>query len=89
VAFIVDVFNRKIVGWKVSSRLTNYALPLPEFEIATFMATHVLEGVIHQNDHGYQRPSLKYSHQIAEPGVQASAGSTERINQAPQALAHR
>lgn len=75
VAFVTDVFSRKIVGWNVSSRLTSESLPLQALEMASWAATHHLTGLVHHADHGTQYLSLRYSERLADLGIQASTGS--------------
>lgn len=66
VAFVTDVFSRKIVGWNVSSRLTTESLPLQALEMASGESTHDLTGLVHHADHGSQYLSLRYSERLAD-----------------------
>ena len=75
VAFVTDVYSRKIVGWNVSSRLTTESLPLQALDMASWLTQGNLEGFIHHADHGSQYLSLAYSNRLADLGVQASTGS--------------
>jgi len=54
VAFVTDVYCRKIVGWNVSSRLTTESLPLQALDMASWLTQGNLEGLIHHADHGSQ-----------------------------------
>lgn len=75
VAFVTDVYSRKIVGWNVSSRLTTESLPLQALDMASWLTQGNLEGLIHHADHGSQYLSLTYSNRLADLGIQASTGS--------------
>lgn len=73
VAFVIDVFSRRIVGWKVSTSLhTGLALDALE------MALHANESngdLVHHSDRGSQYLSIKYSDRLADVGVTASVGT--------------
>jgi putative transposase len=73
VAFIIDVFARRIVGWRVSRSMhTEFVLDALE------QALHAREaenGLIHHSDHGSQYLSILYTERLAEAGVEASVGS--------------
>ena len=75
VAFVTDVFSRRIVGWTVSSRLTTESLPLQALEMASWTAADDLTGLVHHADHGSQYLSVRYSGRLADLGIQASTGS--------------
>ena len=53
VAFITDVFSRRIVGWSVKATMTTQALPLDAWHMATWRAGD-LSGLIHHSDKGSQ-----------------------------------
>jgi len=73
VAFIVDAFARRIVGWNVSRQM-NTALVLDALEMALWQRNP--EGdLIHHNDAGVQYLSIAYSDRLTEAGVAASVGS--------------
>ena len=64
VAFIVDVFSRRIVGWRVSTSLhTGLALDASERALC---AREVPEGLIHHSDRGSQYLSIRYTDRLAE-----------------------
>ena len=75
VAFVIDVFARRIVGWKVSSSArTDFVLDALE------QALHARrpagdEGLIHHSDRGVQYVSIRYSERLAEAGIEPSVGS--------------
>jgi len=73
VAFVTDVFSRRILGWRVSRSLKT-ELVLDALEQALW-ARHEPKGLIHHSDRGSQYLSIRYSERLAEAGVQASVGS--------------
>lgn len=73
VAFVIDVFSRHIVGWRVSSSMRT-DLVLDALEQAVW-ARGGAEGVIHQSDRGSQYLSIRYSERLAEAGMESSVGS--------------
>lgn len=75
VAFIIDAFGRRIVGWRVSSSLrTDLALDALEMAIWSRGETD-LAGLVHHSDRGGQYLSLRYSERLGEAGAVASVGS--------------
>jgi len=73
VAFIIDVFARCIVGWRVSKTL-HTELVLDALEQALW-ARKPEKGLIHHSDHGSQYLSIKYTERLTEAGIDASVGS--------------
>lgn len=75
VAFIIDVFSRYIVGWKVSaSARTGFVLDA--LEQALYARRPIREGgLIHHSDRGVQYVSIRYTERLAEAGIEASVGS--------------
>jgi len=73
VAFVVDVFSRRIVGWRVS-RTMRTDLVLDALEQAVW-ARGGAKGVIHHSDRGSQYLSIRYSERLAEAGMESSVGS--------------
>lgn len=73
VAFIIDVFSRHIVGWRVASSMRT-DLVLDALEQAVW-ARGGAEGVIHHSDRGSQYLSIRYSERLAEAGMESSVGS--------------
>ena len=75
VAFVIDVYARRIVGWKVSaSARTDFVLDALE------QALHARrrgddERLIHHSDRGVQYVSIRYSERLAEAGIEPSVGS--------------
>lgn len=74
VAFVVDVFARMIVGWRVSTSL-KADLVLDALEQALHARTDT-DGLVHHSDRGTQYLSIRYSERLAEAGIRASVGST-------------
>lgn len=73
VAFIIDVFSRMIVGWRVALSMT-VDLTLDALEQALW-ARNVRSGLIHHSDRGSQYLAIRYSERLAEAGVHPSVGS--------------
>ena len=74
VAFVIDVFARRIVGWRVARSMTT-SLVLDALEQAIW-ARQTPKGLIHHSDRGVQYLSIRYSERLAEVGAQPSVGST-------------
>jgi transposase InsO family protein len=74
VAFVIDVFSRRIVGWRVSNSLRT-DLALDALEQALYERTGDLTGLVHHSDRGTQYLSIRYSERLAEAGVAPSVGS--------------
>jgi transposase InsO family protein len=75
VAFVVDVFSRRIVGWKASRSMTA-ALVLDALNMAAWSRRHAdITGVICHSDAGCQYTSLAYTQRLAEIGAAPSIGS--------------
>jgi transposase InsO family protein len=73
VAFIIDVFARRIVGWRVT-RSPGTDLLLDALEQALWARTGT-EGLIHHSDRGSQYLSIRYTERLAEAGMASSVGS--------------
>ena len=73
VAFVIDVFARRIVGWRVA-RSMHTDLVLDALEQALWSRTGT-EGLVHHSDRGSQYLSIRYTERLAEAGVDASVGS--------------
>jgi transposase InsO family protein len=72
-AFVIDVFARMIVGWRVS-RTMHTELVLDALEQAVH-ARKPGSGLIHHSDHGVQYLSFRYTERLTEIGVAPSVGS--------------
>jgi putative transposase len=75
VAFIIDVFSRRIVGWRVSTSLRT-DLALDALEMAIWACRDEdLDGLVHHSDRGVQYLAIRYTERLAEAGAVASVGS--------------
>lgn len=73
VALVIDVFARRIVGWRASSLLrTDLALDALEQAIYDRPDT---DDLIHHSDRGVQYLSIRYTERLAEAGIEPSVGS--------------
>jgi putative transposase len=73
VAFVVDVFSRCIVGWRVSKSLRS-DLALDALEQALH-ARPRSEKLVHHSDRGTQYTSIRYTERLAAAGLERSVGS--------------
>jgi transposase InsO family protein len=75
VAFIIDVFARRIVGWRVS-RSARADFVLDALEQALCDRQPVRQGgLVHHSDRGVQYVSIRYTERLAEAGIEPSVGS--------------
>jgi putative transposase len=75
VAFVIDVFSRFIVGWRVSNSL-HADLALDALEMAIWRRHRQdLTGLIHHSDRGVQYLSIRYTERLADAGAVCSVGS--------------
>jgi putative transposase len=75
VAFVTDVFSRRIVGWRVSNSL-HTDLALDALEMAIWgRRRQDLSGLTHHSDRGSQYLSFRYTERLAEAGAVCSVGS--------------
>jgi len=75
VAFVIDAFARRIVGWRVS-RTAHTSFVLDALEQALHDRRPVRGGrLVHHSDRGVQYVSIKYTERLAEAGVEPSVGS--------------
>jgi putative transposase len=75
VAFVIDVFARRIVGWRVS-RTARADFVLDALEQALHERQPLRRSsLIHHSDRGVQDVSLKYTERLAEAGIEPSVGS--------------
>jgi transposase InsO family protein len=73
VAFIIDVFSRAIVGWRVA-RSMRTDLVLDALEQALH-ARPLTGDLVHHSDHGSQYVSIRYTERLAEAGIERSVGT--------------
>jgi putative transposase len=74
VAFVIDVFARRIVGWR-ASRTANAQFVLDALEQAVHMRRPTEPGLIHHSDRGVQYVSIRYAERLADAGIEPSVGS--------------
>jgi transposase InsO family protein len=75
VAFVIDVFVRRIVGWRVSSSMrTDFVLDVLEQALYARQPERD-SSLIHHSDRGSQYVSIRYSERLAEAGIEPSVGS--------------
>lgn len=75
VAFVTDVFSRRIVGWNVASTLKADILPLQTLNMAAWTADGNLDGLVHHADHGSNYLADVYTDRIEELGTTPSTGT--------------
>ena len=74
VAFIIDVYARRIVGWQVS-RTMQTDFVLDALEQALHARQPDRDSLIHHSDRGSQYVSIRYTERLAEAGIEPSVGS--------------
>jgi putative transposase len=74
VAFVIDVFARRIVGWRASAT-PRTDLVLDALEQALHDRRPDRDALIHHSDRGAQYVSIRYTERLAEAGVEPSVGS--------------
>ena len=75
VAFVIDAFSRRIVGWRVSNSLKS-DLALDALEQAICERDEAeRDRLVHHSDRGGQYLSIRYTERLAEAGIEPSVGS--------------
>jgi putative transposase len=75
VAFVIDAFARRIVGWRVS-RTAHASFVLDALEQALHQRRPIHRGgLVHHSDRGSQYVSIKYTERLVEAGIEPSVGS--------------
>jgi putative transposase len=75
VAFVIDTFARRIVGWRVS-RTAHAGFVLDALEQALHHRRPVHRGgLVHHSDRGSQYVSIKYTERLVEAGIEPSVGT--------------
>jgi putative transposase len=75
VAFVIDTYARRIVGWRVS-RTAHAAFVLDALEQALHDRKPIHRGgLVHHSDRGSQYVSIKYTERLMEAGIEPSVGS--------------
>jgi len=73
VAFVIDVFARRIVGWRVSSTMsTDFVLDALE---QALYDRRPAKALIHHSDRGSQYVPIRYTERLAQAGIEPSVGS--------------
>lgn len=75
VAFVIDVFARKIVGWRVSTSMTTGFVLDALNQAICQRAPSEADKLIHHSDRGSQYLSIRYTERLAEAGIDTSVGS--------------
>ncbi|QRQ83307.1 IS3 family transposase [Paralysiella testudinis] len=71
-AFVIDVFARRIVGWKVSKRMdTDMVMDA----LAQALYARCPKGVIHHSDRGSRYLSIRYTERLRQAQMKASVGT--------------
>ncbi|MDQ5926020.1 MAG: putative transposase [Pseudomonadota bacterium] len=74
VAFVIDVYARRIVGWRASSSMrTDFVLDALEQALYDRQPDH--NALIHHSDRGSQYVSILYTERLAHAGIEPSVGS--------------
>jgi transposase InsO family protein len=75
VAFVTDVFARRIVGWRVSGSMrTDFVLDALEQALYARQPQQD-DALIHHSDRGSQYVSIRYTQRLAQAGIEPSVGS--------------
>ncbi len=75
VAFVIDVFARRIVGWRVSRTMaTDFVLDALEQALYARQPADS-DALVHHSDRGSQYVSIRYTERLAEAGIEPSVGS--------------
>jgi len=74
VAFVIDVFARRILGWRVS-RTAHADFVLDALEQALHDRRPTKGGLIHHSDRGSQYVAIRYTERLLEAGIEPSVGS--------------
>jgi putative transposase len=75
VAFVIDTYARRIVGWRVS-RTAHAGFVLDALEQALHERRPIQGGgLVHHSDRGVQYVSIRYTERLAEAGIEPSVGS--------------
>ncbi|WP_109237457.1 IS3 family transposase [Gordonia paraffinivorans] len=75
VAFVTDVYSRRIVGWNVAATLKAEILPLQALDMAAWDPGGDLTGLTHHSDHGSNYMAMVYTDRVVELGAMPSTGT--------------
>ena len=74
-AFVIEVFARRIVGWRVSASMrTDFVLDALEQAICARRGDALTE-LVHHSDRGTQYLAMRYTDRLADAGIEPSVGS--------------
>ena len=75
VAFVIDAYARRIVGWRVS-RTAHAGFVLDALEQAVHQRRPAKgTGLVHHSDRGSQYLAIKYTERLSKAGIEPSVGS--------------
>ena len=78
VAFVIDAYARRILGWRVASTMTT-AMVLDAIEQAIWTRAREgildLKDVVHHTDRGSQYTSIRFTQRLVDAGIQPSVGA--------------
>jgi putative transposase len=75
VAFVIDVFSRRIVGWRVSTSMTTVFVLDALNQAICQRSPEKGGGLIHHSDRGSQYLSIKYTERLTDAGIDPSVGT--------------
>ncbi len=76
VAFVIDAYSKRIVGWRASSSMTTDFV-LDALEQAVYdRRPSESDGLIHHSDRGVQYVSIRYTERLGQAGINPSVGNT-------------
>ncbi len=75
VAFVIDAYARRIVGWRVVADHGGRLRPRCPGAVAACAAADAATGLVHHSDRGVQYLSIRYTDRLAEAGIMPSVGS--------------
>ena len=85
VAFVIDAFAWRIVGWRVS-RSAETGFVLDALEQALYDRRPFRRGgLVHHSDRGVQYVSIRYTERLADAGIEPSVGSVGDSAACPRA----
>lgn len=77
VAFVIDVFARRIVGWRVSRTMTTDFVHDALEQALYARQPDEAESLIHHSDRGSHYLSIRYTERLAEAGIDSSVGTND------------
>ena len=86
VVFVIDVFARRIVGWRVSSSLAADFVPAALEQAIYDRCGNGVDGLVHHSNRGTQYLSMRYTDRLADADIAPSVGrrgSTRTIPPSP------